>query len=88
MPYWNWLLREIVKQLYSLDSDIFRQAASIRQNLFSTEPTYFKLDENFYMKTGFSTKDCLKIIKALVENFDRLGVTNFKDEIQFTLRRD
>ncbi len=87
MPYWNWLLREIVKQLYSLDSDIFRQAASIRQNLFSTEPTYFKVDENFYMKTGFDTKNCLRIAKALVENFDHLGGTNFKEDIQFTLQK-
>lgn len=87
MTYWNWLLREIVKQLYSLDSDIFRQAASIRQNLFSTEPTYFKVDENFYMKTGFDTKNCLRIAKAIVENFDHLGGTNFKEDIQFTLQR-
>lgn len=88
MPYWNWLLREIVKQLYALDNDIFRQAASIRPNLFSTEPTDFKLDEDFYMKTGFSTKDCLKIAKALAENFDKLGDTNFKDDIYFTLSQE
>jgi len=86
MPYWNHLLREIMRQLYTLDSDIFRQAASIRPNLFSTEPTDFKLDENFYMETGFSTENCLKIVKVLVENFDRLGGTNFKEEIYFTLR--
>jgi len=88
MPYWNWLLREIVKQLYALDNDIFRQATGVCSNLFSTEPTYFKLDEDFYMKTGFSTKDCLKIAKALVENFDKLGDTNFKEDISFTLRHE
>ena len=87
MPYWNWLLREIVKQLYALDNDIFRQATGVCSNLFSTEPTYFKLDENFYMKTGFDTKNCLRIAKALVENFDRLGDTNFKEDISFTLKK-
>ena len=87
MPYWNWLLREIVKQLYTLDSDTFRQASKIRQNLFSTEPTDFKIDDDFYMKTGFDTKNCLKNAKILVENFDKLGGTNFKEDIYFTLRR-
>ncbi|MBQ6130919.1 MAG: DUF262 domain-containing protein [Selenomonadaceae bacterium] len=87
MPYWNHMLREIVRQLYALDKDTFRQAAAARKNLFTTESTDFKLDENFYMYTGFSTEDCLKIGKALVENFDRLGGTNFKEEISFTLRR-
>ena len=87
MPYWNWLLREIVKQLYALDSDIFRQAATARPNLFTTEPTNFKIDENFFMKTCFDTKNCLKIAKALVENFDHIGGTNFKEDIQFTLKK-
>lgn len=87
MPYWNHMLREIVRQLYALDRDTFRQAAAARKNLFTTEPTDFKLDENFYMYTGFSTEDCLRIAKALVEKFDSLGGTNFKEEISFTLRR-
>ena len=87
MPYWNHMLREIVRQLYALDKDNFRQAAAVKSNLFTTEPTDFKLDENFYMYTGYSTEDCLRIAKSLVEKFDSLGETNFKDEISFTLRR-
>ncbi|MBE8950637.1 MAG: DUF262 domain-containing protein [Quinella sp. 3Q1] len=87
MPYWNHMLREIVRQLYALDRDTFRQAAAARKNLFTTEPTDFKLDENFYMYTGFSTEDCLRIAKSLAEKFDSLGGTNFKEEISFTLRR-
>ena len=87
MPHWNHLLREIVRQLYALDKDIFRQAANARPNLFTTEPTYFQIDENFYMETGFSTDDCLRISKSLVENFDRLGDTNFREDIYFTLKR-
>ncbi len=87
MPHWNHLLREIVRQLYALDKDTFRQATAVRKNLFTTEPTYFKLDENFYMEVGFSTEDCLRIAKSLVENFDRIGDTNFKEDISFRLRR-
>ena len=87
MPHWNHMLREIVRQLYALDKATFRQAAALRSSLFTTEPTDFKLDDNFYMFTGYSTEDCLRIAKALVENFDRLGDTNFKEDITFTLRR-
>lgn len=90
MPYWNYMLREVVRQLYELDSDTFRKATeqeNVRQSLFPTEPTDFEIDKGFYMDTGFSTKDCLKIAKILVENFDRLGETNVKDEIYFTLKR-
>lgn len=86
---WVNILREVVRQLYALDKDTFRQAINVRRNLFSTELTNFKLDENFYMDTkNIDTKNCLRIAKALVESFDRLGGTNFKDEIQFTLRRN
>ncbi len=85
---WVNILREIVRQLYMLDKDTFRQAAAARKNLFSTEPTNFKLDENFYMDTrNIDTKSCLRIAKSLAEKFDSLGETNFKDEISFTLRR-
>lgn len=89
MPYWNHMLREIVRQLYALDKDIFRRATqqdNVRKNLFRTTPTDFQIDEEFYMATGFDTKDCLKFAKILAENFDALGGTNFKDDIWFTLR--
>lgn len=90
MPHWNHLLREIVRQLYALDKDIFRRATqmqNVRQSLFSSEPTSFKIDDGFYMETGFDTETCLRTAKVLVENFDRLGDTNFREEIYFTLRR-
>lgn len=94
----NWInfLREVVKQLYALDEDIFRQAVckeNIPRNgrLFSAEPQNlqksFKVDENYYMENRLSTSDCLKIVKVIAENFDRLSGTNFREEIYFTLRR-
>ncbi len=89
MPYWNHLLREIVRQLYALDADTFRKATkmeNIRKSLFTAEPTDFKIDDDFFMQTGFDTENCLKIAKALVENFDRIGETNFKEDIWFTIK--
>ena len=65
IQHWNHLLREIVRQLYALDKDTFRQATqlkNVRQSLFSTEPTDFKIDDDFYMATGFDTESCLKIL--------------------------
>ena len=91
MPHWNHLLREIVRQLYALDKDIFRRAVklqNVRQTLFTSEPTNFQIDENFYMEVGFDTEMCLKTAKTLVENFDMLGGTNFKEDIYFTLRQN
>ena len=93
---WSDLVREVVKQLYALDNDIFRRATQMeniprRNNLFSTTANHFRyefeLDENYYMAAGLGTDICLRIIKALVENFDRLSGTNFREEIYFTLRR-
>ena len=89
LPHWNRILREVVRQLYALDSDTFRRATqmdNVRQSLFTTEQTNFKIDDNFYMETGFSTEDCLTIMKVLVENFDSIGGTNFKEDIYFTLK--
>ena len=94
----NWidLVREIVKQLYARDKDIFRQIAKNenlprKNKLFSADPKQilkpFKVDEDYYMETVFRTGECLKTVKILVENFDRLGDTNFKEDIYFTLRR-
>lgn len=86
---WNPLLREVVRQLYAHDADTFRRATqleNVRRSIFTTEPTDYKIDENFYMRGGFDTEFCLKTIKALVENFDSLGGTTLKDEIYFTLK--
>ena len=88
---WNPLLREIVRQLYALDPYNFRRAAqmeNVRRNLFTVEPTDFKIDDDFYMKTDFDTETCLRIIKVLAENLDRLCGTELKEEIYFTLKPD
>ena len=88
---WRELLREVVRQLYALDGNTFRRAAQLEnvpKRLFQTEPTNFKIDDGFYMKIDFDTKTCLRATKILVENFDRLGGTNFKDDIWFTIRQD
>ena len=93
---WNDLIREVVKQLYALDSDTFRKSAQFenvprRYNLFSASENHFryefKIDDNYYISLGFGTDVCLRIVKSLVENFDRLAGTNFKEDIYFTLRR-
>ena len=91
MPYWNHMLREIVRQLYALDKDTFRRAAkqdNVPKRLFTATPTEHKLDDGFYMTGGFEAKICLKFAKVLTENFDALGGTNFKSEIWFTLRAE
>lgn len=94
----NWidLVREIVKQLYARDKDIFRQTAKNenlprKNKLFSADPKQFlkpfKVDKDYYMESAFTTEECLKTVKILVENFDRLSGTNFREDIYFTLRR-
>ena len=94
----NWIdfPRVVVKQLYALNEDVFRQAVCKeniprKSKLFSADPQNlqkpFKVDENYYMENRLSTGDCLKIVKAIAENFDKLGDTNFREDIYFTLRR-
>ena len=94
---WREFLREIMKTLYTLDKNLFKQIIQ-RDNvprsnkLFSTEAKNLwkplKIDENFYIANGFDfdTETSLKIIKVLVENFDSVCGTNFKEEIWFTLK--
>ena len=87
---WRHLLCEVVKQLYDLNSDIFHRVIKVKKNLFLTERKSnadFELGENLYMKTQKNVEQCLRITKALVENFDNLAGTNFKEEISFTLRK-
>ena len=89
MPYWNHMLHEVAQQLYALDGDTFRRATQLENvptRLFQTEPTNFKIDDNFYVKIDFDAKTCLRMMKILAENFDRVGGTNVKDEIWFTLK--
>ena len=98
IPIGNWidLVRETVKQLYASDENIFKQAVQNENmprngSLFSADPQKllkpFKIDDNFYMNLVLSTTDCLKMVKSLAENFDRLSGTTFKEDIWFTLRR-
>ena len=89
---WIGFLRTVAKELYTLDSETFRRAvqASGRANLFSASKENliapFQIDENYYVGSGLDTRSCLRIISALVENFDKLsGNTNFREEIWFKL---
>ena len=90
LTYWIDLLRTVSKELYALDNDNFRQAVhdSGREKIFSTSSENltapFRLDENYYVGAGRDVKAILKIAKDIVEHFDRLAGTNFKDEIEFT----
>ena len=91
IQHWNHIVREVVRQLYALDPYNFRRAAqmeNVRRNLFTVEPTDFKIDDDFYMATSFGTETCLRIIKVLAENLDRLCDTELKEEIYFTLKPD
>ena len=87
---WIDLLRKISKELYTLDRETFKQAVhdAGREKIFSASsekfPNSFYIDENYYLDSRFGTKKILQIVKELVENFDRLAGTNFKDEIEFT----
>lgn len=84
---WRALLEEVIKNLYSLDKEIFELAAqgeNVPSKLFSTDSQKtFSIDPTFFM----STERCLRITKILVENFDSICGTNFKDEIWFTLKK-
>lgn len=87
---WKNMLIEVAWQLYNYDADTFRRVAkseNIRRNLFTTEPTDYKIDDGLYINVPkVNTKDCLNTIKKLVETFDSIGDTDIKDEIYFTLK--
>lgn len=89
---WIDILRKISKELYYLDKNTFKQSLQTERisKLFSTTPetldTSYKIDENFYIGAGIDTKTCLNFAKIIVENFDRLSGTTFKEEIWFTLK--
>ncbi len=90
--YWIDMLRRIVQELYNLDEDIFRQAIQEDwlKRFFSNNPgsltSPYKIDENFYMGVSGSTQTSLKCAKLIVENFDNLSGTNYKENIWFTLK--
>ena len=93
---WTALVCEIIRHLREFDKDIFQRAVQLenvprRDKLFSAESTKLnqsiQIDENLFMESKFDTKTYLKIVKVIVENFDRLGNTGIKNDIYFTLRQ-
>ena len=89
---WKSLSVEILRQLYSLDTDIFK-SATISANFskyFSTTTEKLresdKIAEGTYIKFSLDAVDILKNMKRVVENFDEMAGTNIKDEIWFTLK--
>ena len=94
-PVSNWknLVYGVSKQLFSLDEKIFRRVIKSdnipkRKNLFLAEPSNFKISDDLYLSLNCDTENCLKILKALVETFDKLCETNFKEDIYFILRQE
>ena len=95
----DFLIEVIVKQLYALDKDTFKKAAA-KENVPSFSTLFankedkeklrkpVKIDENYYIESNFSAKDCFRILKAIIENFDSISETNLKDETWFTLRNN
>lgn len=87
---WRDFLREIARNFYELDREIFRQTVS-EINAFAASSERmrapFEIDSDLYVETSFSADVILKIARLIVEDFDRLSGTNFKDEIWFTLRQ-
>ena len=77
------------------ESPAFRRGEFVKtdrlKKIFSASPeklvSPFEIDENFYLGAGIDTKTCLNFANVIVENFDRIGGTNFKDEIWFTLKK-
>ena len=94
---WRDFLREIIKMLCTIDKNIFKEIIQMDnvprgKKLFSANPENvygpLQIDENFYVayKYDFDTETTFKIAKILVENFDYVCGTNFKEEIWFTLK--
>ncbi|MBQ7706104.1 MAG: DUF262 domain-containing protein [Selenomonadaceae bacterium] len=92
ISYWIDLLRRIVQELYNLDEDIFRQVIQDDwiKKFFSANPekltSPYKIDENLYLGVSGNTQTALKCAKIVVENFDNLSSTNYKENIWFTLK--
>ncbi len=86
-------LRKAISRLQIVAIGLSNEQAvqnSNRGRAFSTDPAklvaLFKIDENYYLDSKFSTKVILSIINDIAEKFDQISGTNFKDEIWFTLR--
>ena len=90
---WRELLETIFKTLYEKDAAVFKQAVQKenRMKLFTNESAEMrsplKIAENCYIESNSSTESKLYALKKVVENFDSISSTNFKDDIWFTLRQ-
>ena len=85
---WKNFLSEVLKFLCSKDKNIFEQA--VKQNNIAKrvqENILKNLNTFDFVDVPLSTKYILRLTKNLVENFDSLADTNFKDEIWFTLKK-
>ena len=93
---WKGFLVEIAKQFYLIDKDIFKQAIA-KENVPSADSIFatnkeslrkaVELDTNCYIEVNFGAENSFKIAKAIAENFDEIGKTNFKEDIWFTLKK-
>ncbi len=87
IKHWKDLMYKVLFNLFEADADIFITAAS---DYLSTDPNVFreplKIKGDLYFETNRDTPGMLSVIKTIVENFDKIGDTNFKDEIWFTLK--
>ena len=92
---WRDFQEEFVKQLYALDSETFKMAAkkfddSRKRKLFSTDSAdlnaALKIDDNFFVESTLSTVQKLKFMNSILEIFDEISGTNFKEDIWFTIK--
>lgn len=93
--YWNELYRNVMRELYELDKNVFVQSVrqknvpSSRKLLSTNSSELFQpvhIADDYYMRSNFDAKSLLKITAYVVENFERLSGTDFKNEIWFTLK--
>ena len=70
-----------------IDKDNFVKAAS---NWLSSNDKEFRIPlqiaDNLYVESNLDTENLLNMSKIIVENFERISGTSFKDEIWFTLK--
>lgn len=95
ITYWIDMVRTIAKIFYYTDKDTFKQAVQQDTRLskfFSTAPENLtspvQIDTDYYIGGGIDTKNCLKFARTIVENFDRLKGTNYRDDIWFTIKNN
>ena len=84
---WRDLMQKVLSSICEIEENIFKSAAS---DFISTNAANFReplqIQNNLYIESNLSTQDILKVTKKIIENFDRIGNTNFTDEVWFTLK--